>query len=192
MSLPGISDEQKAEAVKAAQGALDSAQEAKDLMEKAAATQDPDRRAKLLKEAFHKQLEARSQGKAAAWLQSGSIQGALGGFGIGGAVGTGLGTLTGTLVGATATLAVGGLGALVGLGVGALTGPFMQIGPPKKAAKDEREDETVKHVAAEIGRQATPPPEELERMAGIEPRSPPRRSRNPDRKPKKLQVRQKA
>jgi hypothetical protein len=213
--------EQRQAASQTAQLALDNQAKARELFEKASACEDPAEREAILKEALDKEIEARSQGKTATWLNSGGLQGALGGLSVGGAIGGGLGTVTGALVGATTSVAIGGLGALIGGGVGLIHGPWKRFGPSLLggASSDEtKQQEALKNAAVEINNQAEPAPEMLAQIAhsagnaktgmatnnGTTP--PPRRSariqkkrpegavkrpRKTDTKPKKLEVRRK-
>jgi hypothetical protein len=208
------SAEQRQAASQTAQLALDNQALARELSEKAAAAENPAERERLLKEALDKEIEARSQGKTATWLNSGGLQGALGGMSIGGAVGGGLGTVTGALVGATTSLAIGGVGALIGGGVGLIHGPWKRFGP-SFGSGDKTQNDALQKAASEINSQAEPAPEQLAQIAHSADAStgppaqqrtatPPRRSariqkkrpegavrrpRKPDAKPKKIEVR---
>lgn len=112
------------ESSKAASKALELENQAQDLTQAAAETNDPDERQKLLNEALAKSIEAQSYGKVAKYLSSGAFQGLLAGGGVGTGVGAGLGTLTGTLVGGVSSLALGGVLGGIGSAVGAIHGPW--------------------------------------------------------------------
>lgn len=157
---------------------IGSQMKAKRLTEQASKAADPQERERLLKDALGQSSEPRSQGKKG-WLESGGVQGALGGAGAGTAVGAGLGTVTGTLVGGASSVAVGGVGAAVGGGVGIVHGPFMKLaGGNKHGGPNE-----AKELVAKSGAKHT--------IAGQPNESQALDSATSRKKPKKLQVRAK-
>ncbi|KAF2763774.1 hypothetical protein EJ03DRAFT_360011 [Teratosphaeria nubilosa] len=152
--------ERKQESSKAAKKALELEKEAKRLTQAAAGAGDPEERQKLLNEALKKQLAAEKFGKVAKWLQSGTIQGAIAGGGIGMFPGATLGTLTGTLVGGLTSAVLGGLGAAGGAAYGAINGPLFDIA--------ERAGAGIQKITGNLpGWKATPEQKKaLERMMG--------------------------
>lgn len=124
------------EAAASAQNALEAHGYAQKLIETANTLKDPQKREKMLRDAYEKEMEAHGSSKKARMLQSGAFQGAAGGAGIGGAVGAGVGTVVGTLVGGLTAIPTTALGGLVGAGVGAGHGPWIKM-PPLLGKKND-------------------------------------------------------
>lgn len=131
------------EAAASAQKAIEAHGYAQKLIETAKTLKDPQKREKMLRDAYEKEMEAHGNSKKARMLQSGAFQGAAGGAGIGGAVGAGVGTLVGTLVGGLTAIPTTALGGLVGAGVGAGHGPWIKLPPllGKKSDKNGKDSE---------------------------------------------------
>ncbi|QIW97120.1 hypothetical protein AMS68_002638 [Peltaster fructicola] len=119
--------QQLTQAARQAEKATRIHHEAEQLKAQAATLTDPEERSRILEAAFKKELEAKGLSKTAKRLQSGYVQGAIGGAGIGAAVAGGLGTVVGTLVGGVLSIPTTAVGGLVGTAVGAAHGPFVDL-----------------------------------------------------------------
>lgn len=214
VDLSALPDEERLlRAASSAEKAVQAHSKAEELKTTAATLSDPAARARVLQEAYEKEVEAHGQSKVAKRLQSGTLQGAIGGAGIGGAVGVGLGTVVGTLVGGVLTIPTTAVGGLVGSGVGAIHGPFFKLGEGTTVKQGGGDAERVAAAPGESQSPAepltVPDPKDLKRAAAdlkrqkeveaqkppiekkMNPRRPlpPRQDGRERKRPKKLQVR---
>jgi hypothetical protein len=190
--------EELQKSVAAAQKVVQAQSAAEALKAQAKKAFDPKERARLLKEAYDKEIEAHGQSKYAKRLQSGAWQGAAAGGGIGGGVAMGLGTVVGSLVGGVAAVPTVLLGGLTGAGVGAIKGPLIKLGGNKEGNTPMTEDEVKKQAVQE----AEKLDQAVEKSANTVPQPPPDVGEDGDevaatpteevpakRRPKKLEVR---
>ncbi|KAH6625387.1 hypothetical protein C7974DRAFT_200669 [Boeremia exigua] len=171
----GVSDEDaQKESSKVAKQAAEAHDKATELLHAAAAAGDPEERQKLMEQALEQQIQSKSLGKTAKYLQSGTFQGMAVGAGLGIAPGASLGAITGTLVGGVTSTALGGLGAGIGAATGALHGPFwdMQKGAGKGIQKitgllpgwkaTESQKKQLEKMVGQINEQDAPSKDELD------------------------------
>jgi hypothetical protein len=189
--------EELRKSVAAAQKVVQAQSAAEALKAQAKKAFDPKERARLLKEAYDKEIEAHGQSKYAKRLQSGAWQGAAAGGGIGGGVAMGLGTVVGSLVGGVAAVPTVLLGGLTGAGVGAIKGPLIKLGGNKEGNTPMTEEEVKKQAVQE----AEKLDQAVEKSASTVPQPPdlgedgesvaatPTEEVPPKRRPKKLEVR---
>ena len=172
--------------VEAAQKARAAQAAAASWKEKAMKCMDSKERAKMLQNAYDREVEAHGHSKFAKRLQSGPWQGGAAGAGIGAGVAAGLGTVVGTLVGGLVSVPTAALGGLTGIAVGAAHGPFFHFDNHKKSnaqLNEEVMDEANKLDAAVeqgVAHEPVPPPKLEDGAAG-----PPKERK----KPRKLEVR---
>ena len=196
--------------ITAAKKVVETQKLAESLKERAMKAVNPKERLKLLKEAYHKEVEAHGQSKYAKRLQSGLWQGGGVGGGIGAGVAMGVGAVTGTLVSGLVAVPTILLGGLVGVGVGSIKGPLIKLGGGGEETKEklmsdeeirkqamqeaERLDQAVEKGASTVPK---PPEEDVDQEATeSHPGHPSNVSEAGEstgaperRKPKKLQVR---
>lgn len=102
---------------------------------------DAEEKQSALFEAAEKEKKASKEMKIVQRLQSGVVQGGMGGAGIGAGVGMGLGMGLGTVVGGVASVPTTLVGGLVGVGTGAVHGPWVKL--PKMGNGEEVDEGQV-------------------------------------------------
>ncbi|KAF2095971.1 hypothetical protein NA57DRAFT_59033 [Rhizodiscina lignyota] len=189
----------RAELVKQVQ-ALQNAQKAQstatDLKSKASTLTNSKQRERYVKDAYEKEVSTHGEASGAARrMAAGYYQGLISGTGIGAGVGVGLGAVLGVLLGGLVALPTTGVGALVGTGVGAVHGPFIKLGgkqikfeeaDPEEVADAIVEEDRLKKEAAAKKAAAKCGKDAPAEAATNDPRH---RPRNPNRKPRKLEIR---
>lgn len=203
MSGEGMpSREELVKQIETLQKAQKAQADAKNLQSKARVFTDSKEREKYVRESYDKEVKEHGEGsKWARRIASGPFQGLAAGGGIGAAAGLGLGTGLGVVLGGLLSLPTTGVGALVGTGVGAVRGPFIKLGGKNVKLEDANPEEVAEAIEQEQKRMEgqqiemkvedgpVSPEEVAKDPTRDEPRTPQLRQRNPNKKPRKIEVR---